>query len=182
MRNRPLTTTAIAAAGVVLLSAVSVWDLRGPYHDWVWNTSFQGFAEVLPVTAWAAFKLWTFWAFATAVTGLVLIRIDAKLGLCDAIIGGAAGSWIFAYLAGNLLGPIGLFRSWTIWLILIAAVAWIARNQPKLEIHPPSTGQKLALLACVIMAVSRVPLELVACNSRIGTGRRSQSHWARGAI
>ena len=24
--------------------------------------------------------------------------------------------------------------------------------------------------------------ELVACNSRIGTGRSSQSHWARGAI
>jgi hypothetical protein len=27
-----------------------------------------------------------------------------------------------------------------------------------------------------------VPMQLVACNSRIGTGRSSQSHWARGAI
>lgn len=91
---------------------------------------------------------------------LVLLRVEPRLGLCDAIIGGAAGTWIFAYLAGNLLGPIGLFRSWTIWLILVAAVVWIARNSPKLEIPSPSTGQKLALLACVIMAVSTVPVEL----------------------
>jgi len=160
MHNRPLMTTAIAGAAFALLSVVSVWCLRGPYHDWVWNTPFQGFAEVLPVTAWAAFRLWTFWSLATAVTGLVLIRIDAQLGLCDAIIGGAAGTWIFAYLAGNLLGPIGLFRSWTIWLILIAAVVWIARNPSKLEVHPLSTGQKLALMACLMMAVSTVPLEL----------------------
>ena len=160
MRTSALTTTAIAGAGVVLLSVASVWALRGGYHDWVWNTPSQGFLEVLPTTAWAALRLWTFWAFATAVTGLVLLRIDSKLGLSDAIIGGAAGTWIFAYLAGNLLGPIGLFRSWTIWLILIAAVVWLARNPPTLEVHPLSTGQKLALLACLIMAVSTVPVEL----------------------
>ena len=160
MRDRPLITTAIAGAGVVLLSVVSLWALRGPFHEYVWNTPFQGFTDVLPTTAWAAFKLWTFWAFATAVAGLVLIRIDPRLGLCDAIIGGAAGTWIFAYVAGNLLGPIGLFRSWTIWLIAIAAIVWLARNPPKLEIHPPSIGQQLALLACVLMVVSLLPLEL----------------------
>jgi hypothetical protein len=160
VRGRPLITTAIAGAGVILLSAVSLWVLRAPFHDYVWNTPFQGFTDVLPTTGWAAFKLWTFWGLATAVTGLVLIRIEPKLGLCDAIIGGAAGTWIFAYLAGNLLGPIGLFRSWTIWLIAIGAIVWLARNPPKLEIHPPSIGQQLALLACVLMAVSMLPLEL----------------------
>ena len=160
MRYRPLIATAIAGAGVVLLSVVSLWFLRSPYHEYVWNIRFAGFTEVLPTTAWAAFKLWTFWAFATAVTGLVLMRIDRRLGLCDAIIGGAVGTWIFAYVAGNLLGPIGLFRSWTIWLIAIAAIVWLARNRPKLEFHPPSIGQQLALLACVLMAVGLLPLEL----------------------
>ncbi|MGC2445514.1 hypothetical protein [Candidatus Binatus sp.] len=160
MRTSALTTTALGGAGIVLLSLASVWALRDGYHDWVWNTPSQGFLEVLPTTAWAALRLWTFWAFATAVAGLVLLRIDTKLGLSDAILGGAAGTWIFAYLAGNQLGPIGLFRSWTIWLILIAAVVWLARNPPTLAIHPLSTGQKLALLACLIMAVSTVPVEL----------------------
>jgi len=31
-------------------------------------------------------------------------------------------------------------------------------------------------------SISQLPDVLVACNSRIGTGRSSQSHWARGAI
>ena len=115
---------------------------------------------MLPATAWAAAKVWTFWAIATAVVGLVLLRIDAKLGLCDAIIGGVACTWIFAYIGGNLLGPIGLFRSWTIWLILLATAFWIAQNPPAIEIARPSTGQTLAWLACLLMAISELPLEL----------------------
>src|SRR5215469_12128036 len=151
---------ALAVAGLLLLVAVSVWYLEEPYKDWIWVTQFEGFTTVLPTTAWAAFKTWTFWAFATVLVGLAFLKIDPKIGYCDAILGGAASVWVFAYIAGNLLGPIGLFNTWTIWLILIAAFVWIALNPPNLEFRVPSYGQRMALLACALMAVSTVPLEL----------------------
>ena len=152
--------TALAAAGLLILTAASIAHLHEPYHFYIWDQPFENFAAVLPATAWAAAKVWTFWAIATAIAGLVLLRIDPKLGPCDAIIGGVACTWIFAYIGGNLLGPIGLFRSWTIWLILIATAFWIAREPPALEVARPSTGQKLAWLACLLMAISELPLEL----------------------
>ncbi len=148
------------AAGLLLLCAASLWALREPFSTYVWTVRFVGFAQVLPVTAWAALKLWTFWAIAAAIIGLVLLRIDPGLGLCDAVIGGAAGVWIAAYVAGNLLGPIGLFRTWSIWLGVIAAAVWIARDPPRLERRTPSAGQWLALLACGLMAVGLLPLQL----------------------
>jgi hypothetical protein len=151
---------AAGAAGLLALCAASLWYLREPFHSYIWDTQFAGFAQVLPVTAWAALRLWTFWAIATAILALILLRIDPGLGLGDAIIGGAAGTWIAAYVAGNLLGPVGLFRPLTIWLGLLAAALWIARDPPALAIHAPSGGQKLALLACGLMAVGLLPLEL----------------------
>src|SRR5260221_7664897 len=109
MRINPRTITiTLAAIGVFLLCAVSAWSLRAPYAGYLWNASFQGFADVLPTTLWAAFKVWTFWGLATALFGLILLRIDPELELCDALIGGAICPWIFAYIAGNLLGPVGL--------------------------------------------------------------------------
>src|ERR1019366_4105100 len=150
----------LIAVAVSMLAILSVAMIPEPFHDYVWNSTFKGFTELLPLTAGAAIRVWTFWAIGSAIIALTLQRIDPELELFDAIIGGAAGTWIFAYVAGNLLGPIGLFRSWTIWLIAIAAIVWLARNPPKLEIHPPSIGQQLALLACVLMVVSLLPLEL----------------------
>jgi hypothetical protein len=115
---------------------------------------------LLPTTAWAAFKVWTFWGFATALSGLILLRIDPELGLCDAIIGGAACPWIFAYVAGNLLGPVGLFRSSTIWLMMIAAIVWLRRHPPTVVFRAPTTGQMLAILACALVTIGTLPLQL----------------------
>ncbi len=156
----PRLRTTIAVAGVFLVYAISAWQLRTPFSDYAWHTPFHGLAGILPVTAWAAFKVWTFWSLATALAGLIILQIDAELGLCDAIIGGAACTWIFAYVAGNLLGPVGLFRTWTIWLIAMAVAVWIVRHPPKLRIHVPSTGQKLALLASGLMMSITIPVEL----------------------
>ena len=143
-----------------LLCAVSAWSLRAPYSGYLWNASFQGFADVLPTTLWAAFKVWTFWGLATALFGLILLRIDPELELCDALIGGAVCPWIFAYIAGNLLGPVGLFRSFSIWLMMIAAIVWLWRHQPVLVFRAPTTGQKLAILACALLTIGMLPLQL----------------------
>ena len=160
MPKSPRITTAIVIAGLFLLCLASAWDLRAPYSDYLWKAQFQGFAHLLLTTAWGAFKVWSFWAIATAIAGLVLLRLDPELGLCDATIGGAACLWIFAYVGGNLLGPIGLFRSWTIWLIAIALVVWIARGPRSLRIHTPAIGAKLAILACLLMMISTIPMQL----------------------
>jgi len=58
-------TAAIPVTGVFLVEAVSAWHLHGPYSDCAWHTPFQGFARMLPATAWVAFKMWTLWGFAT---------------------------------------------------------------------------------------------------------------------
>lgn len=91
---------------------------------------------------------------------MILLRLDPSLGLSDAILSGAAGSWIFAFFAGNLLGPLGLFRTSTIWIFVAIAAIWIARYPPNVTLRRPSTGQKLAILACVLAGVSILPLQL----------------------
>jgi hypothetical protein len=161
MQIKPRTiTTTLAAIGVFLLCAISVWSLRAPYSDYVWNRSFEGFSSILPTTTWAALKVWTFWGLATALSGLILLRIDPELGLCDAIVGGAICPWIFAYIAGNLLGPVGLFRSYTIWLVMVAGIVWLWRHPPAVTFRAPTTGQMLALLACALVTIGTLPLQL----------------------
>lgn len=148
------------AVFVSLLAIASIAMLPQPFHDYVWNSTFTGFTELLPLTAGAAVRVWSFWAIVTAIIALTLQRIDPELELFDALIGGAAGTWSFAYIAGNLLGPIGLFRTWTIWLMVIGAIVYLWRYRSKIRFGAPSVGQQLALLACGLMLVGVLPLEL----------------------
>jgi hypothetical protein len=148
------------AVAVSLLAILSVAMIPQPFHDYVWNYTFKGFTELLPLTAGAAIRVWSFWTIVSAIIALTLQRIDPELELFDALIGGAAGTWIFAYFAGNLLGPIGLFRSWTIWLMTIGAIVCLWRYHSNIRFGSPSVGQKLALLACGLMLVGVLPLQL----------------------
>ncbi len=150
----------LIAVTVPLLAILSVAMLPEPFHDYVWNSTFTGFAELLPLTAGAAVRVWSFWAIVSAIIALALQRIDPELELFDAIIGGAAETWIFAYIAGSLLGPVGLFRSWTIWLMVIGAIISLWRYHSNIRFGAPSVGQQLALLACGLMLVGVLPLEL----------------------
>jgi len=150
----------LMALAVSLLAILSVAMLKDPLRGYLWNSTFTGFAELLPLTSWTAVRVWIFWAVASAILALTLRRIDPHLELFDAFIGGAAGTWIFAYLAGNLLGPIGLFRPLTIWLMAICAAVWLWRHHSNIALSSPSAGQKLALLACVLMTIGALPLQL----------------------
>ena len=150
----------LMALAVSLLAILSVAMLKDPLRGYLWNSTFTGFAELLPLTSWTAVRVWIFWAVASAILALTLRRIDPRLELFDAFIGGAAGTWIFAYLAGNLLGPIGLFRPLTIWLMAICAAVWLWRHHSNIALSSPSAGQKLALLACVLMTIGALPLQL----------------------
>src|SRR3982751_1148950 len=99
------------AATVVLIAGVGVAMLipeqRAFLRPWPWD----GLPAVLPYTAWTALKVWLFWAAGALVLGGLARRVEPELDGVDAAIAGFIGVWIFAYVGGNLLGPIGLFRT-----------------------------------------------------------------------
>jgi hypothetical protein len=144
---------ALVAASVAWLEPGLRQVLADPWQESFW--------AVLPDTARAAVKVWTFWGVAAALLGAVLLRSAPGLGLLDATLGGAAGVWVLAYVGGNLLGPIGLFRSWTVWALLAGAAIWLWRaGPPRIERRPLSPGLKLALWAFAVAAPGLLALQL----------------------
>jgi len=136
---------------VFLIAGASYAALKPPFIEYLFRP-FEGFAAVLPSTAWAACKVWTFWTVAAVIVGGLLLRSDPDLGLLDATIGGFLGVWIVSWVGANLLGPIGLFRSTTIWALFLAGGIWLWRSPPRVVLRPLSAGQKLGALTFVLIA------------------------------
>ncbi len=153
------------AAALSVVTALGIYRLRGfPYayqlNAAVLRDAFSGIVPILPQTGWAALKVWSFWGWSAAVIGGLLLTIDPALGMCDAILGGAAGVWVLAYPLGNLLGPIGLFRAPVIWALLAAGMLWLWRRPPEIRIKHISAGQKLALISFALFALITIPVQL----------------------
>jgi hypothetical protein len=151
------------AGPVAIIVVASLAALKPPVRDYLfylYAAPWSEFVAVLPSTAWAAVKVWTFWTLAAVILGGILLRIEPQLGVLDAAVGGFTGVWIFAYVAGNALGPIGLFRSWMIWALLAVGALWLWRTPPRLEPQSLSTGHKLMLLAFALIAPVLVLLQL----------------------
>jgi len=155
---RPL----LDATVLLALAAVSIYALPASLHDRIFAIHFwPEFFEVLPETAVVAVKVWTFWGLAAAVLGALLLGRDPRLGRVDAAIGGFFGVWAFAYFGANLLGPIGLFRTWTIWLAIVAAALALWRfGPPARESRTPAPGVRLAMLAFALMVPTYTLLQL----------------------
>jgi hypothetical protein len=149
---------------VLVLAVVAVGSLAtlGPStRALAFNGPLTSFIAILPYTLGPALRVWAFWAVATVVVGAALLRIEPDLGVLDAALAGAAGLWVFAYVAGNVLGPIGLFRSWTIWAVLAAIAVWLWRaGVPRIVVRAPLPGLQLALLAIGVVALGIIPLQL----------------------
>ncbi|MBV8138572.1 MAG: hypothetical protein JO121_23525 [Deltaproteobacteria bacterium] len=148
-------------AGVAIVTLLAIYRLRQfPYHL-SWSAAWEGIRPLLGETLWAALKVWAFWGWATLVLGGLALRIEPELEQFDAILVGAGGVWILAFLLGNLLGPIRLFYSATLWGLLALGTAWLWRNPPRhRKLQTPSSGQKLAAFAVLLLAVSYLPLQL----------------------
>ncbi len=137
---------AILAASVVALrwSSASIpyyemlvvrpWDLRGIWKD------------TLP----AALEAAAFWAIGVAVLGGVARRFDPTLDVVDRILAGVIGLWAVAYVGANVLGPIGLFRAWTIWTVLILCWVWQRRRPVAAPPFTFSPGEQLLALAALV--------------------------------
>ncbi len=148
--------------GVAIITALAIHRLRDFPYPLNWRAAFAGVLSVLPQTGWAAIKVWSFLGIGTAVVAGLLLRVDPELGLGDAILGGATGLWVSAYVLGQALGPIGLFRAPTLWIPLALGALWLWRHPPRLRFTPLDSGQKLAILAFGLLAVSMLPLQLAS--------------------
>ena len=142
----------IAVVGIALL----IPDQRAFIRPWPWT----GLPEILPDTVGTAIKVWAFWGAGAAIIAALLRRFEPALDTLDAALAGCVGVWIFAWVGGNLLGPIGLLRTATLWLLLAAGAVWRGRNRPRFARPPISTGVKLALLTTVLMVPGLVIVQL----------------------
>ena len=147
-------------AGIAIVTLLAIHRLRDFPYQLSWIAAWTGIRSVLGQTLWAAIKVWIFWGWSSLVIAGFALRIEPEMEVFDSILLGAAGVWVFAFLLGNLLGPIGLFNGPTIWGLLLLGTAWLWRNPPSFDVSPSSSGQKLAALAVVLLAVSYLPLQL----------------------
>ena len=152
----------VTLIAVPLIAALAIHRLRGfPYHL-SWRDAFHGVATVLPDTGWAAIKVWSFFAAGIAVAAGILLKLDSAIDLADALAGGAATLWVASYILGQALGPLGLFRGVTIWILLAAGALWLWWRPPVVRASSLTPGHKLAFLAVGLLAVSMLPLQLGA--------------------
>ena len=119
-------------------------------------------SEVLPTTLWAAVRIWIFWALGAGLIAGLVLRVDPEIDLADAILGGVGGLWALGYFLGVILGPLGLFNTATIWSLLALGAVWLWYHPPSTPRATLTSGQKLALLATGLLAVSMLPLQLAS--------------------
>jgi hypothetical protein len=146
--------------GIAIVTLLAVWRLRDfPYHL-SWPAALRGMSDVLSTTLWAAVRIWLFWAWSAAVVAGLILRIDPEIDPADAILGGVGGLWVLGYFLGVLLGPLGLFNTASLWSLLALGTVWLWYHPPRIRRVSITTGQKLALLAAGLLAVSMLPLQL----------------------
>src|SRR5271165_4354484 len=156
--SEPLVTVAAAA---VVFSALSIYELR----DFVWSprdlrTAWSAIEKLAPDTGVTTIKVWAFWAWSALLIAGFVRKLDPDVEWLDAGLIGMAGVWVFAYFSGILLGPIGLFRAPTLWLVTLAATIYLWPNITAVDFHRPSFGIGIALIAVALVSVSLLPLQL----------------------
>ncbi len=148
------------AAAVVWVSAMAIRRLEGSPYAVHFTAPLFALRKVLPSTGVAAIKLWSFWSLGSAIIAGLLLQIDAGMEVSDALLAGAGGVWVLAYLLGEALGPIGLFRPIVFWILVVAGAVQIWRRPPRLRPISITSGQKLAFLALGLLSIGMLPMEL----------------------
>jgi hypothetical protein len=148
--------------GLAIVALLAIHRLRDFPTTLSWRDAFEGVRAVAGSTVPAALRVWLFWAVSAGVIAGCALRVDADLELSDAILIGCAGPWVLAPVIGNMLGPVGLLSGATLWGLLALGAAWLWRRPPRFKLHALTSGQKLALLATGLLAVSYLPLQLAS--------------------
>jgi hypothetical protein len=149
--------------GLAVVTALAIHRLRDfpyPLTPQSWINTARAIAPVLPETAWAAVRVWTFWGVSAWAIGGLVRRYDPTTEAGDAVLAGAVGLWVLAYVLGNVVGPLGLMRSWLVWLLLLVAIVSQLLSPQRFKFNSPSSGQKLAFIAWALLSVSLLLLQL----------------------
>ncbi|TMA73043.1 MAG: hypothetical protein E6J72_20040 [Deltaproteobacteria bacterium] len=117
-------TVAILAASVL---ALRLWPMPLPYYDTLIRLPWE-LHGIWSRTIPAALQAALFWAIGIAAFASVASRLEPRLHNVDRFLCGIIGLWALAYVGGNLLGPIGLFRAPVIWAVLIGCWWWGRRR------------------------------------------------------
>ena len=157
---RSFTLRVVDGLAIAAIAVLGVMALEPDQLSMMFRTSWAGFPETAAVTVVAALRVWTFWSAAAAVIAGWLYRADPTLGRLDAVLGGLAGVWIFAYVGGNLLGPIGLFRWWAVWALVLLGASSLWRDPPRWSAPTPTFGQQLALVIVALAVPTALILQL----------------------
>jgi hypothetical protein len=158
-RQSPISVAWICA---ITGGAIALYHLRDfPWpHDF--HSAVHAIVQLSPLTGREAIKLWTFWAWSGLLIAAILRKIEPQLDAFDACIAGAAGIWVLGYLMGSILGPIGLFRGTTVWLLMGFATVLLFHDIPLREIRRPGFGVGLVILALALASFSILPLQLTS--------------------
>ena len=158
-RQAPVSIAWICA---IVGGALALYHLRNFSWPHDFQASMRALAQLSPRTGREAIKLWTFWAWSGLMLAALLRRIDPQLDAFDACLAGAAGIWVLGYLMGSIVGPLGLFRGTTVWLLMGLATVWLFRAVPLREIRRPKFGVGLVILAIALVCFSLIPLQLTS--------------------
>jgi hypothetical protein len=152
--------TFASIAGVVALVFLAIHRLDGTFYAVDLSAAISGIRPLLPITGVAASKLWSFWALCSLILAALILQAAPELDILDALLSGVSGVWIIAYLVGQALGPIGLFRPLAIWVLVGAGIVQIARRPPAISFRAIRPGEKIALLALGLLVIGMLPLQL----------------------
>src|SRR5277367_1675534 len=78
--------------GLAVVTALAIYSLRNfdyPLTPLTWIHAWRAIAPVLPETAWAAVRVWTFWAITSCAIAGLIRRYDPTIEAADALLAGA---------------------------------------------------------------------------------------------
>jgi hypothetical protein len=152
----------VAILAAIALSVFSLYQLRNFPFPGDLHSAYEAIAMLAPVTAVTALKVWAFWGWSALLIATLMRRLDRQIEALDSWLIGIVGAWAAAYFLGMLLGPLGLFRAATLWLVNLTGTVWLWRDFERPRLQRPSFATGLVLLAIALAAVSLIPLQLAS--------------------
>ena len=151
----------LVAGSALILLLVSVPRIAGTAYQINLMPGLAGIGTVISQTGWAAVTSWLFAAAALTIIAGLLLKLEPALGWFDGLLAGAGLLWTGAYLLGQLLGPIGMFRAPVIWtLFLLGAILLSLRPPPRISSSSGASERNLTILVAVLIGLVILPLQL----------------------
>lgn len=149
--------------GALGIAATAIARLPPHAYEYLFTIPAHQYDEVLPATLSAAVAVAGFWTIAAAVLAGILRRLDPTMGWVDMILGGYLGVWVVAFVAGNLLGPLGLLRPAVVWSVVLGSALVLVRlGPPSVPSARATPGLRLTALGFLLIGPGLLAIQLGA--------------------